>query len=219
MANTPYSRAAEFEERAARAEIGDLDIHLSRLTGMSPADIEHLRAFTATEALLIVIRCPKRPARYFHGKYPAKRYVTKAKSDPSTGLVINQHGGYEVSDYDLMCVYRLAHDRSFEKIPFSGTDPARERSPLSPEATIILRKVNADLQSPFQHGAQDDFLSARNPGVRLADDAARQPPDRFAAFHLGLVDYLPNPQAARAYYRKHGLAWPYDAGGRHQGHP
>src|SRR4051812_26228461 len=85
-------RPADFEGAAALEEISDSDIHFSRLSGMSPADIEALRIFSVQEMLLIIIRCPKRPARYFHGKYPAKRLVTKNKSDPATGLAINQTG-------------------------------------------------------------------------------------------------------------------------------
>ena len=59
---------ATFEHDVAqREEVRDLDIHISRLTGLAPSDVDVLCDFTREEGLLLVIRCPKRPARYFQG--------------------------------------------------------------------------------------------------------------------------------------------------------
>lgn len=216
MAVSEWGRAAAFETDAAIQGIEDGDIHMSRLTGMSPADIEHFRIFTIREALLVVVRCPKRQARYHQGRVPAKPLVVKQKSNED-GLVHMPDGSLRVSDYDLMCVYRLAGPGSYEKIFFSGVDPTNPRSALAAEAKDLIRKLNSSvgLQSKIQHGAQDDFNNPKNPGVKPAGGQGR--PDRFAAFNLGTVTYLAEPSAAKAYYAKHGLLWPYDASGKHTG--
>jgi hypothetical protein len=205
-------RPADFEAAAALEEISDSDIHFSRLSGMSPADIEALRIFSLHERLLIIIRCPKRPARYFHGKYPAKRLVTKNKSDPETGLAVNKQGDYEVSDYDLMSVFRFVDSGAYEKIFISGNNPNNPKSPLTREASALLRKANQSLQSRFQHGCQDDFHSQKNPGVKTRNSGQRS--DHFAAFNLGDTKYLPTPDEAQKYYARYGLTWPYDENGK-----
>lgn len=200
-------QAAKFEDDHAIAGIGDIDIHNSRLTGMSPADIEYLRVFTMTEALLVVIRCPKRAARYWHGKVQAKTMATKQKSGDD-GMVHLANGRKMVSDYDLMSVFRLVGAGAFEKIFFSGIDPDNKRSRLTPEATAIIRKANAGLLSRFQHGAQDDYTGADHPNVKLAEPG--QLGDRFVAFNAGTIKFLPRTVEAKAYYARFGLAWPYD---------
>jgi len=86
---TPPSRSsAEFEDYVARdEEVGDKEIHFSRLSGMAPGDIDVLSDFSFEHALLIVIRCLKRPARYHHGRYRPKTSATSElglKSDPRT---------------------------------------------------------------------------------------------------------------------------------------
>lgn len=212
MAESSYGRAARFEERAAIDDIAMEDIHFSRLSGMGPDDIEFLRIFSVNEALLIVIRCPKRNARYYHGVYPAKTFVTKTKSDDE-GLVTSKSGHIQVSDYDLMCVYRLSGPGEYEKIFFSGIDPTNSRSALPREATIILQRVNPFLKSKFQHGAQDDYIGKGTPGVKIADGKVL--PDRFAAFELGRCHYMGNSTEAKKFYLKRGLDWPYDDKGAH----
>lgn len=216
MARSEWGRAAAYESDAAVQGIADSDIHMSRLTGMSPADIEHFRVFTIREALMIIVRCPKRQARYYQGRVPAKPLVVKQKSNEE-GLVEMPDGSLRVSDYDLMCVYRLSGPGSYEKVFFSGIDPNNPRSALATEAKELIRKLNSSvgLESKIQHGAQDDFNNPKNPGVKPAGGSGR--PDRFAAFNLGEVTYLAEPSAAKAYYVRHGLLWPYDEGGRHTG--
>ncbi|WP_132251805.1 hypothetical protein [Methylobacterium segetis] len=212
-------KVAEFEGSAALEGVSDSDIHFSRLSGMSPQDIEHLRIFTINEGLLVVIRCPKRPARFHHGKYQPKTMETgityEGLKSGEDGLVRRPDGRIQVSDYDLMCVYRIVEPGSYEKVFFSGTDPTNKRSALTPEATSLLRKVNAGLKSRFQHGAQDDYQSAANPGVKHSVGGSR--PDRFAAFDVGTVSFLCDPRAAQEFYAKRGLAWPYGDSGRFEG--
>jgi hypothetical protein len=208
--------AARFEDQVARDEgVSDHDIHYSRLSGMAPADIDVLCDFSREEALLIIVRCPRRPARYFHGRYAPKPMSVKIKSDPTTALVALPGGTMLVSDYDLMCVYRFLGDPDgYEKIMFSAANPNRPEI-LPPEASALLNKVNWRLNSPFQHGAQDDFESRQHPNVRMATEG-RSPPDRFMAFNLGLVEYFGNPALVQKYYAKHGLDWPYGTTGRHR---
>lgn len=221
MARSVWGQAAEFESNVARDEdVSDVDIHFSRLSGMAPSDIDRLRDFSLSESLLIVIRCPKRPARYYHGKHQPKTFATSIyrdpdtgkglKSDPATGLVTLPDGRKQVSDYDLMCVYRFWGDDGYEKINFSGMDPSNKRSRLSEEATRILRKVNRSLKSAFQHGAQDDYEAKDNPNLNVGGKSGERP-DRFAVFNLGHVSYFPNPASVKKdVYDKHGLDWPYD---------
>ena len=59
MAQVRMPGAAAFEAQVARdEEVSDGDIHLSRLTGLAPSDIDHLTDFTREVGLLGVIRCP-----------------------------------------------------------------------------------------------------------------------------------------------------------------
>jgi len=218
MAST-WARTAEFESNASLEGISDSDIHFSRLTGTSPNNIEHLRIFTVNEALLIVIRCPKRAARFWHGKYQPKTMATgtsypglKSQDD---GLVHFPDGSKQVSDYDLMCVYRLEAPGKCAKIFLSGVDPNNKRSRLGAEAALLLRKVNSDLKSRFQHGGQDDFRSKDNPGVKYAIEGQRS--DRFIAFNYGRINYLATPMIAKDYYAKKGLEWPYTLDDRREG--
>jgi hypothetical protein len=210
MGHHPNGQAARFESEQAAAGIADADIHMSRLTGMAPADIEHLRIFTLNEQLLIIIRCPRRPARYWHGKVQPKTMVTKQKSGED-GLVDLGNGRKMVSDYDLMSVYRLVGPGQFDKVFFSGIDRENKRSRLTPQATAIIRKVNTGLLSRFQHGAQDDYEGADHPNVKLA--APGKTGDRFVAFNVGAVDYLARTQEARDFYLRNALVWPYDSKG------
>ena len=206
--------AAEFEDRAAREEeVSDRDIHLSRLTGMAPGDVDVLCDFTREEGLLIVIRCPKRPARYFQGRFPPKPLGVKAKSDPSTGLVTLPNGTIFVSDYDLMGVYRFFGSEGYEKIFFSAPDPRLPRV-LSAEAQALLDKIKPRLKAPFMHGAQDDYESAEHPNVQM-HSAPGKVVDRFIAFNLGHAAYFGSPTLLEPYYKRYGLTWRYDPGGRH----
>ena len=211
--------AMEFEDKAVRDEaVSDADIHLSRLTGIAPSDIDHLVDFSREEGLLVIIRCPKRPARYFHGKHQPKTLATSLlglKSDGATGLVTLPDGTKQVSDYDLMCVYRYYGADGYQKISFTGVDPSNKRSPLPREATALMGKINWRLKSRFQHGAQDDLNTEKHPNV--SNGGGTKLPDRFAVFNLGNADYYPNPEELRRdVYERLGLDWPYDSAGVHR---
>ncbi|MFM2119770.1 MAG: hypothetical protein RL722_1238 [Pseudomonadota bacterium] len=204
-----FRAAARFESEVARDEqVGDEQIHLSRLSGMAPADIDVLQDFTREECLLLIIRCPKRSARYHHGKVPPKTWATSKlhlKSDPSTGLVTLPNGSQQVSDYDLMCVYRKLGD-DFDKLFFSSKT---ERGALPAEAQRLLMLVQWRLKSRFQHGAQDDYEFPGNPGVSKGDGKSK-PSDKFMVFMLGAARCYPGPDELKAkVYDVHGLDWPY----------
>ncbi|MFD1554135.1 hypothetical protein ACFSHT_00650 [Paraburkholderia silviterrae] len=207
---------AQFEHDAwQRDEVSDTDIHYSRLSGMAPCDVDVLCDFTREEALLLVIRCPKRPARYFQGKAEPKPLHIKDKSDPSTGIVTTATGAQYVSDYDLMCVWRFLGGRDYEKVFFSAPD---QRLPkiLTPEAQSLLDKVQWRLQAEFQHGAQDDYLSPKNPGVQMKTELGHLI-DRFMVFNIGNPEYVCNGAELKQVYDSllGKSAWPYDEGGRH----
>lgn len=214
---TPRLTAAFEHDIAQRTEVSDQDIHFSRLSGISPVDIDVLCDFSRTEALLVVIRCPKRPARYFHGKYKAKPAHVKAKSDPATGLVTVDGETY-VSDYDLMCVWRCTGQGHYEKILFRSLDPAR---PLvfGPEANALMSLLEGRLRSPFQHGAQDDFNSSSNPNVTMKSQDGKLV-DRFMVFNLGTPMYVcTGMELKKVYDRLLGQdAWPYDESGIYADH-
>lgn len=197
-----------------REDVGHQDIHLSRLTGLAPGDVDVLCDFTREEGLLLVIRCPKRPARYFQGKAAPKPLEVKAKSDPATGLVHLPGGQVFVSDYDLMCVWRYMGD-GYEKVFFSAEDMSRPGI-LPAAARALLDKVNWRLKAPFQHGAQDDFHSAKNPNVQMGGEGGHGF-DRFVVFNLGRARYVPNGAELKQVYDTllGADAWPYDEQGRH----
>ena len=216
MSSIRTPNAAEFEHKVARdEEVSDRDIHFSRLSGMAPADIDVLCDFTREEGLLLVIRCPKRPARYFQGRFAPKPMSVKEKSDPATGLVKLGDGRVLVSDYDLMSVYRFMGHDGYDKIVFTGADATRPEH-LPAEATALLAKVNPRLKSPFQHGAQDDYQSKKHPNLKVGGGGGKDMPDRFIAFNLGKADTFATADQLKAYYGRFGLDWPYDGGGKHR---
>jgi len=210
--------AASFEhDIAQRTEVSDRDIHFSRLSGMSPVDIDVLCDFTRTETLLVVIRCPKRPARYFHGEFDAKPAPVKAKSNPATGLATADGKTY-VSDYDLMCVWRFGGQGHYEKILFRSRD---DNDPLAfdPEAKALMALLEDRLRSPFQHGAQDDFNSNDNPNIAMKSQEGK-PIDRFMVFNVGTPKYVcTGMELKKVYDRLLGPdKWPYNDDGVYAGH-
>jgi hypothetical protein len=209
--------AGSFEHNVAqREEVSDRDIHLSRLSGMAPADVDVLCDFTREEGLLLIVRCPKRPARYFHGHFDPKPLDVKQKSDRATGLVtLPDSGKVLVSDYDLMCVWRFLGAGNYEKIFFSAPDKTRPKI-LTQEAQALLDKVKPRLKSPFMHGAQDDFDSPKNPDVCLKSGGGHLI-DRFMVFNIGQAMYVCNGAELRQLYNKllGPKSWPYDSTGKY----
>jgi hypothetical protein len=226
---------ASFEhDMVQRHEVSDLDIHFSRLSGISPVDIDVLCDFTREEALLLIIRCPKRPARYFHGRYDPKPMHVKTKSDPDTGLVMVDKDMF-VSDYDLMSVWRFVGQGQYEKVVVQSVD---DKNPMcfSSEANMLMDKLNGRLVSQtradrvferdgrqisqvhakrtFQHGAQDDFDSPDNPDIILTSKGGKRV-DRFMVFNVGTPSYVCNGNELKILYeRLFGRdIWPYDANG------
>lgn len=198
--------AKEQEARAAGAD--GLDILMSQRSGMDARDIMYLRAFTRARGLMIIVRCPKRAARAFHGELSAKTFATKGKTN-ETGTVYGAGGHLMVSDYDMMSVWR-ATGTGWQKIFVSALTPGAARGPWSAEARDLVREMNSHLVTRLQHGCQDDFHSPNNPGVKMAD--------HFLALKAGEPTYLPDPIHCENYYAAHGLFWPYGAGGKHCGH-
>jgi hypothetical protein len=196
----------ESRERVwAEAGVPKVDIEFSRLTGMDARDVRALREFSS-RGLLVIVRCPNREARVFHGVFPPKHSAVKAKTGTS-GTVDGPHGGVLVSDYDLMSVWRTGGEGP-TKVFVSAANGAA-RGPWLPEARAIVVAMNQLLVSRIQHGCNDDWQSAANPGIK--------PDSRFAVFRDGSTRFLPSRAACRDYYAGNGLSWPYDDDGRYNG--
>lgn len=225
---TSYMRGSFEHQVAQREEAGDEAIHLSRLSGMAPADIEAMADFSRSESLLIIVRCPKRPARYFHGRYDPKPVGVKEKSDWDSGLVVVPNhlsgGRIYVSDYDLMSVWRMVGVGEYTKIPFSEMEPGS--NVLHPEARALKNALNERLLSKLQHGAQDDFVDPKHPDITLASTRGHEENgkvhspkliDRFMVFDVGSARYFFDGAKLKTFYETHigPHSWPYDANGHH----
>jgi hypothetical protein len=199
------------EQLALRQGASTGDLLASRATGFDACDVFQLRLLSHELPVLLVFRCPKLAARGLHGIAPAKTARLKQKTGESGGL-FDEHGRLYVSDYDLMCVYRLdpAGRGKPAKLMASGIDPARPRSPLSREASDLFRRINRRLVTKLQHGAQDDWASPYNPGVDLTGS-------RFAAVWLGQFVPLGDGHQTKVFYTVNGLDWPYAADGSYRG--
>jgi hypothetical protein len=200
-----YQRDQEWQ----LAGIPKRDIEMSRLAGMHAADVRTFREYSASSHLLIVVRCPKEAARPWHGVFPPKNIATKAKSGVA-GVAEDKHGRLLVSDYDLMSIWRMVMGAAGAPVKvFMSAKDGAARGTWSDEARQIARDLNRRLVSRIQHGCQDDFENLqKNPGVSGTD--------RFIAFRLGAVNFLPDVQACRQYYRQCGLRFPYGARGEFQ---
>ena len=193
------------EEEWRQAKVPEQDILFSRRSGIDARDVGTLRAFSV-KPLLIVVRNPKVTARAWHGVLPPKNIATKAKTG-SSGVVVTADNRIFVSDYDLMSVWRT-HAKPARKVFISAADGA-SRGKWSQEAVALVVELNGRLVSKIQHGCQDDYQSAKNPGVNSSD--------HFSAFHAGLATHLPGPSACAAFYVQQGIAWPYDPSGKYSG--
>ena len=177
--------------------VPDACIAHSRLSGMDPRDVRAMQEFSS-RGFLIVVRCPKTTARAWHGILPPKRWATKAKTGTS-GVVIGNGEPAQVSDYDLMSIWRNKGP-GLEKV-FTSAANGAVRGKWLPEACAIVVSLNRLLVSRIQHGCQDDFQSEKNPGVK--------PNDHFASFHKGHAAHHASPAECRALYEKNGIHWPY----------
>jgi hypothetical protein len=200
-------RIKDAQARAAGAT--ELDIQLSRQSGVDARDVMNLRRFTQANSLLIILRCPKPSARAFHGDLPAKTWATKQKTN-ATGTVYGHGGVLMVSDYDMMSMWR-ATGTGYQKIFVSSiASPGAASGPWLEEARRIVREMNGFLVTKIQHGCQDDFQSVtNNPGVKMSD--------HFLAIRQGDGIYLRDPIYCENFYRAHALFWPYGAGGKYIG--
>lgn len=219
-------RKASFEhDTAQRDEVSDADIHFSRMSGIAPVDVDAFCRFTRNESLLIIVRCPKRPARYFHGKFDPKPKEVGANTDPETGLVTHKGVTY-VSDYDLMCVWRFVGATEYEHLYFTEIDP-NVKNVFRPEVQVLWDKLNELLASRLQHGAQDDYRPNDRQHPNVKPETIRQPGkpdilmDRFMVFNVGNPSYVYGAEKLKLVYEQllPPNAWQYDAAGVHSSHP
>ncbi|WP_426957044.1 hypothetical protein [Muricoccus radiodurans] len=199
---------------ARRDGIASEDVRFARRTDFGPEDVSAFREMTRREGLLVIMRCPKKGAVAFQGVLPPKRW---ADGHTSTGELVKsgvsgigvhpETGRMFVSDYDLMSLWRK-DGTGYRKLFASALRSGAERGSWTKEAQDVVRLLNTVLQAKLQHGAQDDFtppIGKQHPGVTAET--------RFAAFREGEATYLNGMAPCQAYYKKHGLYWPYDAAG------
>jgi hypothetical protein len=206
MATIQEMLESKREDEWRRAGVLENDIEFSAQSAIDARDVRTFRTVSLKNQLLIVVRCPKLTARPWHGLLAPKPLVTKQKTGTS-GVVVTSKGQMYVSDYDLMCIWRRDGDK-FQKVFVSSTTD-NPRGPFSDEAKAIIRELNELLISRIQHGCQDDYHSASNPGVK--------PDDHFAAFQSGRAEHLANPRDCALAYARNGLVWPYDSAGKYNG--
>ena len=203
------------EEEWERAGVPEADIEFSRKTGMDGRDVQALRKFS-TPGILVVVRCPKVTARAHHGVFPPKPMAVKDKPEAkgkrgrtgSSGLVVTEDHSIYVSDYDLMCIWRLEPGGPVKV--FTSAAAGKATGPWPAEALAIVKAINARLESKLQHGCQDDFDNADNRGLKRDD--------QFAAFYTGVSEFLPSQTEYRHFYEKqHRLhPWPYNDDGSYR---
>lgn len=191
------------------------DIDISRATGFHPLDVKALRMFTLEYKYLLVFRCPPLGSQAFIGILQPKPQVIKDKTN-EFGIISPESKMTErtekwfVSDYDLMCVYKIFPNGVMErKIFFSGIDVNNPHSRLTPEATTICATLNRRLLNKIQHGAQDDWKSTKNRGVKMTQD-------RYIAAMLGEIRPLGDGYSTEVFYKQYNLDWSYDALGRYK---
>ena len=193
---------------------------------MDAGDIRGFRKFTSKHpGYLIIVRCPKLTARPHYETFqpkPGYAAVDRDGNHPKSGtsglLVFKgqspQPDGTKapkdklfVSEYDLMSVWRRG-TKGFEKISVSA-EGGRKRGKYTHDATIVIRELNwcMESRSRIQHGCQDDWNSADNPGIK--------PGDHFAAFNVGTAEHFDGPSVLGHYYYNFNLAFPYDGSGKY----
>lgn len=197
------------------------DIDFSWQSGMDARDIAAIRKFCQEERLLIIFRCPKPPSLVFHGMFPAKNAHTDEKTSEESGLVTGPSGNIMVSDYDMMCVAR--HDdtrpRTFVRIRMSAEGQGVKYGRWDPQSAALLRRLNKNLYSRIQHGAQDDYEGHPHPDFTEKSGV----PPRAAAFRFVMggvkaeARVLPNRALTKRFYTECGLDWRYDDAGKYLG--
>jgi hypothetical protein len=189
-----------------RGRVPEQDVQFALRSGMSALDVNLLRTYSAGHFLLIV-RCPKRAGMLFQGVLPPKGQGDKAKTSEISGALVTGDGRLLVSDYDLMSVWQGRGD-GWVRI-FCPGPTAQTVYWGTPEAQRMMTALLPRMQSPFDHGCQDDYLSAKNPGVGATQ--------RFAAFYNGTARYLASGEALKAFYAEQRIEYPYDDEGSYVG--
>ena len=190
-----------------RGRVSDADIQFALQTGMSALDVQLLREYSARRYLLIV-RCPNRAGMVFQGVLaPKPAGIYDKKSSPVSGTLQLDDRRVVVSDYDLMSIWR-GTPGGWEKVFCPGPQKAGEWWG-SEKAEAIIRELLPKMESPFDHGCQDDFHSKKNPGVGETQ--------RFAAFLNGTTKYLGSRAALKAFSEQQKIAFPYDGEGKWTG--
>ena len=189
-----------------RGRVPEQDVQFALRSGMSALDVMLLRTYSAGRYLLVV-RCPKRVGMLFQGVLQPKGQNDKAKTSDLSGTLVTGDGRLLVSDYDLMSVWQGRGD-GWAKI-FCPGPTAQTTYWGTPEAERMMTALLPRMESPFDHGCQDDYRSPKNPGVGATQ--------RFAAFFNGTAKYLENGAALKDFYERQRIAYPYDDAGTYTG--
>ena len=190
-----------------RGRVAEADIQFALQTGMSALDVQLLRKFSEGRYLLI-IRCPNRAGMVLQGVLPPKPAgIYDKKSSPISGTLQLDDRRMVVSDYDLMSIWQ-GTPFGWQKV-FCPGPQMKGAWWGSSEADRILRELLPKMESPFDHGCQDDFHSKKNPGVGASQ--------RFAAFIDGATKYLGSRAALAELHAQLGIEYPYDGEGKYTG--
>jgi hypothetical protein len=179
---------------------------MAAITGFDAEDIEAIRLLCLEHQLMMIIRCPKRAARYNIGILPPKPWAAKKKSDPDTGIGTTTHTW--VSDYDLMSVWDAAGDGDYVKI--RGYKDKAGNWDLRFSATLRLfnRPPPKGVKHRFQHGANDDYVDHKT--GKLGNPSRNFMDGRFVVFtQTAHVRYIKSIKDLERFYRVHKLHWPY----------
>lgn len=206
---------------ARHARVSPFDTAFAQRSDIGPWDVAALREGTREHKLLVIMRCPKEGAVGFQGKLTPKRmdhgyrvhdHAIAVKSGESGIGVHPDTGEIFLSDYDLMSVWKRGNrDGGWEKVPLPMTAPGQPSENLDKLNKIFFQdNRDGELRSPFQHGAQDDYIpppDKRHPNLKMKE--------RCAAFREGEADYLNGFDEIRAYYYQNQLRpFPYDLQGK-----
>ena len=116
---------------------------------------------------------PRQAAFAYQGTMPGKPgawYDVKSGADG----IVHRDGKQAVSDYDMMSVWEFVNG-GLRKIvigaaTWDGVPTGAKVGAYTGKATLLLREMNKVLETRLQHGCQDDFANANNPGVKYSTD-------------------------------------------------
>ncbi|MBV9834239.1 MAG: hypothetical protein JO055_07540 [Alphaproteobacteria bacterium] len=173
---------------------------LEGLSGMYAPDIEQLMHF-ASSGLLLIFRCP---SEYSYAYAKSIQAGTARPKPAGVYQKSNEYGllGKYVSDYDLMCIWRLSSEAGTAAVPLhTDWDGKRALDPHNP-AEAVIGALNRKLLFRIQHGANDSWRDG------LGRPKYRNIGDDFVVFIHGSA-HLMSQGELKQFYRTRGMDWIY----------